>query len=149
MQINRMNKNLNKRYPNKNKTEKKCIRCRKFPAHNRNDCPAIYVPCRQRSKIGHYAKVCKNKSEVRELKEDDFLGSITLDKINSVKGVEGSEWQAKIKVTTKVCSKINNFQLDTGTDVTVVPDWFLEKNPQLHRRWIKNYMNLGTKKFRL
>ena len=43
------------------------------------------------------AKVCKNKSEVRELKQDDFLGSITLDKINS------KEWEdqnVRIKVTT-------------------------------------------------
>ena len=87
-----MNKNLNKRYPNKNKTEKKFIQCGKFPAHNRNDCPAINVCGRQCSKIEHYAKVCKNKSEIRELKDDDFLGSITLNKINSVKGVEGLEW---------------------------------------------------------
>ena len=108
--------------------EKKCIQCGKFPTHNRNDCPAIYVPCRQCSKIGHYAKVCKNKSEVRELKEDDFLGSITLDKIYSVKGVEGLEWQAKIKVTTKVCCKIINFRLDTGVDVTVILNRLFRKN---------------------
>ena len=87
VQTNRVNKNLNKRYPNKNKLEKKCVWCGKFPAHNRNDCPPINVRCRQCSKIGHFAKVCKNKSEIRELKEDDFLGSITLDRINSVKGV--------------------------------------------------------------
>ena len=121
MQVNRVNKNLNKRDPNKNRMEKKYIRCRKFPVHNRNDCPAIYVCCRQCSKIRHYAKVCKTKSEVKKLKEDNFLGSITLDKIDSVKGVEGLEWQAKIKVTTKVCSKITNFRLDTGADMTVIP----------------------------
>ena len=71
-QINRVNKNSNKRYPNKNKTEKKCIRCGKFPAHNRNDCPAINVRCWQCSEIGHYARVCKSKSELGSLKRTIF-----------------------------------------------------------------------------
>ena len=43
-------------------------------------------------KIGHYASVCRNKSEVRELKDGNFLGSITLEKVNSVKGMEELEW---------------------------------------------------------
>ena len=127
VQINRVNKNLNKRYPNQNqnKMRNKYIWCGKFPAHKRNDCLAINVCCRQCSKIGHYASVCRNKSEVREQKDGNFWGSITLEKVNSVKGVE--EWQAKIKVTVKVCSKIINFRLDTGADVTVIIDRFFKK----------------------
>ena len=107
--------------------EKICVRWGKFPAHNTNDCLAINVRCRQCSKIGHYASVCRNKSEVRELKDGNFLGSFTLEKVNSVKGLEELKWQAKIKVTIKVCSKIINFLLDTGADETVIPDWFFEK----------------------
>ena len=147
MQINRVNKNLNRRYPNKNKTEKKCIRCGKFPAHNRNDYPAINVRCWQCSKIEHYGKFCKKKSEVRELKEDNFLGSITLDKINSVKGVEGLEWQVKIKVTTKVCSKIINFQLDTGVDMT--NSWPVFLILQLYGRQIKKLYGPGHKEIQV
>ena len=41
--------------------------------------------------------------------------------------MEELEWQAKTKVTTKVCSKIINFRLDTGVDVTVIPDRFFSK----------------------
>ena len=54
VQINQVNKNLNKRYPNQNKMEKKYIRCGKFPIHNRNDCPAVHVHCKdsvQKSEI--------------------------------------------------------------------------------------------------
>ena len=61
---------------------KKCIRCGKFPVHNKNDCPAINEHNRQCSKIGNYASVCRNKSEVKELKDGSFLGSITLEKVN-------------------------------------------------------------------
>ena len=60
--------------------------------------------------------------EVRELKDGNFLGSITLEKVNSVKGAEESEWQAKIKVTIKICSKIIHFRLDTDVDIAVIPD---------------------------
>ena len=65
--------------------EKKYIRCGKLPAHNRNDCPAIYVRCRECSKIGYYASVCRNKSEVRELKDDNLLGLIILEKVKKMK----------------------------------------------------------------
>ena len=47
--------------------------------------------------------------------------------MNSVKGAERLEWPVKIKVITKICSKIINFRLDTGADVTVIPDRFLRK----------------------
>ena len=47
MQINRVTKKLDKRYPSKNKTEKTYQRCRNFHGHNRNGCPAINVHCRQ------------------------------------------------------------------------------------------------------
>ena len=47
VQINRVNKKSNKSYPSKNKTEKTCQHCGKVHAHNRNDCPAINVRCRQ------------------------------------------------------------------------------------------------------
>ena len=116
--------------------EKKYIRCEKFPAHNKNDCPAINLHCGQCSKMGHYVSVCRNKSEVRELKYGNFLGSITQEKVHSVKWVEKLEWQAKIKV----CSKIINFRFDTGADITVIPDW-LKKIPQLHEKQIKDYMD--------
>ena len=79
--------------------------------------------------------------EVRELKEDNFLGSITLDEINSVKRVEGFEWQEKIKVTTKACSKIINFPLDTGTDVTVIPDRNYEMTGDLYFMSPDPFMN--------
>ena len=41
--------------------------------------------------------------------------------------MEELEWQAKIYVTTKVYSKIINLRLDTGADVTVIPDSFFRK----------------------
>ena len=79
--------------------------------------------------MGHYASVYRNKSEVREIKVGNFLGSIILEKVKSVKGEEDLEWQAKIKVTTKVCCKIIDFRLDTGADMTVIPDGSFKKFP--------------------
>ena len=53
--------------------ERKCMRRGKFPDNNKNDCLAINVRCRQCSKIRRYASVCRNKSEIRELKDSNFL----------------------------------------------------------------------------
>ena len=109
----------------------------------------INVHCRQCSKIGHYASVCRNQSEVRKLKYGNFLGSIIQEKVNSVKGEEELEWHTKIKVTTKVCSKIINFRLDTSTDVTAIPFRFFKRISQLYESHIKDYMNWVIKKFML
>ena len=103
----------------------KCGRCGKSPSHNRQDCPAKDAECRKCSKIGHYANVCRTKAGVRyvveEEEDESFLGTIETESVNQI---EDDKWHAKIKVN----GKLINFRLDTGADVTVVPDQLFRKN---------------------
>lgn len=116
-------------------TEKKCMRCGYFISHSRDNCPAINAKCKKCHKLGHYSTVCKNKS-VRGVAEEEkhFLGSISLGNIKDSEVNEKNDWQANIKVTTAICSKIVNFRLDTGADVTVIPDRFFRKNSPIIKK---------------
>ena len=76
MQINRVNKNLNKRYPNKNKMDKKCIWCRKFPAHNRNDCPVFMYAADSVQKLDIMQSFAKTSLKLGSLKRMIFWAQL-------------------------------------------------------------------------
>lgn len=119
-------------------TKRKCIRCGYFTSHGRDDCPAMHATCNKCKKLGHYASECRTKSVRGVAKEEnDFLGSISLGNIKNGEEEGKIDWQINIKVTTTKNSRIVNFRLDTGADVTVVPDRFFRKNSiikQMDRR---------------
>lgn len=100
--------------------EKECGWCGR-KKHSWKDCPARDVECRKCQKKGHFAIVCRSGEAVglREVIEnqDDtdsdeyaFLGEI---------GTEKSEpWREKVEINGEMV----NFKLDTGADVTSIPE---------------------------
>ena len=76
---------------------------------------------------------------------------MTLENVYSVREDDITNWQTKVKVTIKFATKTLNFRLDTGTDVTVVPDrYFITKKKLIHptnkrlNRLCRHEMNIGS-----
>uniref|UniRef100_A0A0L8G9Y1 Peptidase A2 domain-containing protein n=1 Tax=Octopus bimaculoides TaxID=37653 RepID=A0A0L8G9Y1_OCTBM len=88
---------------------------------------------------------------VRRIEEEEhhFLGYVSSENINAVCEDNKIEWQAKIEVTTKVCSTIVEFRLDTGEDVIVVPNWFFRKNSPIIKPTNKRLYGLGQHKIKV
>ena len=95
-----------------------CNRCGKSPAHSRSQCPAKDSTCHKCKKKGHYQTVCRSgKADgVNALEESEpFLGVVSFQEVNNI--AEDS-WRVPIIVNgTKVV-----FKIDTGADVTVLPE---------------------------
>ena len=105
----------------------KCGRCGKSPSHPPNQCPARYEKCFSCDLTGHYEKYCRTKKkrvvgQVDDSDEDFILGSITEEKTESINKIE-DPWHAEIQVNT---CKIK-FRVDTGADVSVVPEKYFRK----------------------
>lgn len=95
---------------------RKCGWCGK-DQHPRERCPARNAKCRQCSKVGHYAAVCRSKPQAsaaavnavsEDSDEDAFLGSIDV----------GSPWTQRILLNKVPVS----MKVDTGADVTAIPE---------------------------
>ncbi|XP_030204757.1 uncharacterized protein K02A2.6-like [Gadus morhua] len=90
-----------------------CYKCggpsHEFPAK----CPANDATCRGCGKKGHYQRVCRSKSVVAYIEEEEgksfFLGSVSC---------ENNMWAADVQIKGKVLK----FKLDTGADVTAISD---------------------------
>ena len=99
----------------------KCTRCGRDRHKRKEDCRALTAECHKCSKIGHYSDFCfsKNKQKhdkpkIRYVDEEEvpILGSISTE-INTV-----DSWHADLLVNSQKMS----FRIDTGADVTVIPD---------------------------
>ena len=96
--------------------EKKCNRCGKSPAHPRQECPAKSSTCHRCKKKGHFKSVCKSVSEVNENSEDEefFMGSVHVEELQN----DDNYWNINVKFQGVAV----NCKIDTGADVTVVPE---------------------------
>ena len=96
------------------KTTESCSWCGKSPKHDRQHCPAREAVCRKCKKKGHYQAVCRSTAQVSVVQEttvsDAFLGAVT----NSNEDC----WT----VTLQLNSKPLQFCIDTGADVTAIPE---------------------------
>ena len=103
----------------------KCKRCGKSPVHIRSMCPAKDAKCLKCKKKGHY--MCRwggGGAEVKALGDSDdsntFLGVLSTSEITNV-GID--PWKIPIKVNgTEVL-----FKVDTGADVSVIPESDVKK----------------------
>ena len=96
----------------------KCSRCGKSPPHSRQACPANEETCRRCHRKGHYQRCCKTQAAIREINEDSeeeaFLGTV-----NSANAIGDSvPWSVKVQLNGKEV----DFKVDTGADVTVIPE---------------------------
>jgi len=95
----------------------RCYRCGKSPGHVRQICLAKTTICHECSKKGHWATVSKSLQMVGELEEDYvFLGAI---------GTERNEDLWSVDLTLN--NSLVRFKIDTGADVTVIPEGVYKK----------------------
>ena len=99
-----------------------CKRCGKSPAHKRTQCPAKDAHCRKCKKKGHFQAVCLS-GKVNTVVDDDstcFLGALGSDEIDSL---HTDPWKTSVSINGNSVE----FKLDTGADVSVVPDFIIPK----------------------
>ena len=118
------------------KDEKECYFCGKEP-HPREKCPARRATCSRCRKVGHWSKVCKNKSVRAVGKESDEYSSEEEDNqsqngfiglmVGSNQNSESiSQWFCKLDVEG-FSNKIR-FLVDTGADLTCMPEKLVPEN---------------------
>ena len=104
----------------KRKGHKPCYKCGAQPSHPPNRCPAEDVTCSACKKKGHFAKVCKSSKRVQSvddgLSEDDVSVMTIGETVNMVEN--NSKWKTNLLIGNHNV----NFNLDTGADVTVIPE---------------------------
>lgn len=104
--------------PQQNK-QKSCPRCL-GEFHYQKQCPARAAICHKCNKKGHWSKACRNTKHLNEVTEEEeedsyFLGEIvTVEAVNS----QTKAWTASILVNNKQIQ----FKIDSGADVTVIPE---------------------------
>ena len=107
------------RLPTRNAPDKRwdvesCTRCGKVPGHNPQHCPAKLATCHKCQKKGHFQKMCKTKKveavSTERNSEQVFLGAI--------ESFSGKAW----KVTLFVNDIPIQFKIDTGAEVSVIPE---------------------------
>ena len=93
--------------------QQKCTRCGKTPSHSRQQCPARDAICHRCHKKGHYQSMCRTiPRQVQTItSEEQFLGEITDSNGCNI-------WN----VTVLLNGNAVEFKLDTGADVSVIPE---------------------------
>uniref|UniRef100_A0A147BIU1 RNA-directed DNA polymerase n=1 Tax=Ixodes ricinus TaxID=34613 RepID=A0A147BIU1_IXORI len=90
-----------------------CLGCG-YNRHARSECPAKAAICHRCGKRGHFAKVCLGAKAVQELiaEEEDpsFLGTVDAK--------DTDPWTVTVELQRVPLS----FKVDTGADVTVIPE---------------------------
>ena len=96
-----------------------CSWCGFTPKHGRAQCPARNAECRKCKKRGHFQKVCRAQAQsqsqagvgvVEESADVPFLGAVSRDGDNS--------WLIRLQLNNKHVQ----FQIDSGAEVTVIPE---------------------------
>ena len=106
-----------------------CSRCGKSPAHSRQKCPANNETCHKCGKKGHYQSMCKtgkiahvevdsdDKDTHVEVETDVFLGTLTIHSLTETNN-KTNPWEVTLYLNTKPVL----FKIDTGADVSVIPE---------------------------
>ncbi|UYV78630.1 K02A2.6-like, partial [Cordylochernes scorpioides] len=94
--------------------KRKCLRCGYYPGHSKEQCPARDAICNKCRKKGHFAKVCHTKTiqEVSSSLNNAFIGIVGMQENSEDK------WCEVIKVNDQQIK----FKIDTGADVSVMPE---------------------------
>ena len=99
-----------------------CTRCGKSPTHDLKDCPARDAICLKCSRRGHFKRYCRSADRVWEIhleNSDDSSDDTTETFIGVVNShQESPKWTVNIMVNDHPVE----FSIDTGADVTVIPE---------------------------
>ena len=99
--------------------QKTCIRCGRAPFHSRDFCPARNAKCHKCKKTGHFQLQCRMKSVRTVLADQDdevYIAAVH-------QKPEKSPWI----VTLGVNGSPVKFKIDTGADVSVLPEAIFKK----------------------
>ena len=94
--------------------QKTCTRCGRAPVHSRDCCPARNAKCHKCKKTGHFQLQCRTKSVCAVLADQDdevYIAAVHQQP-------EKSPWV----VTLGVNGSPVEFKIDTGADVSVLPE---------------------------
>ena len=108
-------------------------RCEKIPNRKKKDCQAKDAACQNCTKTGHYAVICRTnnfKKSVRHIEHEEEE-EFTLESVSESKTADSDcigvvhdkedLWRERIMTPGKPVT----YRVDTGADVTVMPDNFL------------------------
>lgn len=104
-----------------------CGRCGKTPSHTKDKCPAKEIACHKCGIKGHYAKCCRTKRKIQEIRLEpagarattDTTGTGTVEFLDTVDAVNSdTPWIAKLQLNNREVE----FKVDTGADVSVLPE---------------------------
>jgi predicted aspartyl protease len=112
---------------NNNKPQSKSMKCHKcgLDKHSRKDCPAQGSTCRKCKKNGHWEAVCRTIMDIHEEDETPFQDECE----NAFMGmVNVNNSKNKWMETVTVGGKEITFKLDTGADVTVIPQEYYSED---------------------
>ena len=99
-----------------------CMKCGRGP-HSKYVCPTRAATCNKCHKVGHYGECCRNKavrevsSECAQEEASAFLGAVGESKDDS------NPW----KVSLKLNSVPVELKIDTGAEVSVIPESVFKK----------------------
>ena len=97
-----------------------CTRCGRSPPHDRQHCPARDAICHNCSKRGHYKAMCKSSKKVGELHQE--TSAEQYDDSEAFLGTVGTENSNPWIVPLQVMNEVVDFHIDTGAEVSVIPD---------------------------
>ncbi|MCY3930012.1 MAG: RNase H-like domain-containing protein, partial [Acidobacteria bacterium] len=99
-----------------------CTRCGKSPIHDYKDCPAKDAICHKCSRRGHFKRCCRSTANVREIRQESSEDSSDDTTETFIGVVEGRQESPDWTVTIMLNDYSVDFSIDTGADVTVVPE---------------------------
>ena len=113
-----------------------CSRCGRFPGHPRQQCPARDETCHKCGKRGHFQAMCRSKPGGRK------VSSVEVNDQEAFMGVvQDSEHNNPWVITLLLNGKPQEFKIDTGADVSVVPHEMVKSIPGVNLQKSQKTLN--------
>jgi hypothetical protein len=102
-----------------------CQRCGRKPPHARQRCPARDAQCHKCGRQGHFQYMCKTRQDLCDVTGDKeeciaFLENVTIGECSETEKQKAQRDAWKITLTADGVPV--QFKIDTGADVTVMPE---------------------------
>lgn len=102
-----------------------CTRCGRSPQHDRQHCPARDAVCHKCSKRGHFKAMCRSSKKVGVVHQEISEGECDYDE--AFLGTIGTGNSNPWIVSLQVMNETVDFHIDTGAEVSVIPDQVYKK----------------------